>query len=231
MLANCCCKKGCVVTFTVYGMFGLPAPSVTVTIGSTSQDTDSNGQVTFTLEPGTYTYTVTSPRFTTYTGSVTVNNDCTATGNTSHLSPASGYSPMNGCALPVANTLHVTDSVFGSYTLTHSGSDWVTNIAGASGGGYCSCASQPGALTVRMRVTPFGTLGAYKILAQWACDVDACPIPGDPTFGCALIGILSRFCPPELSMTLTYTTGSCVLADAFTKLIGPNTTITWVITE
>lgn len=128
------------ISIPVQGCCAVMAPGCTVNLSDGQiTTTDSTGTASFWVgKSGTYTFTVAKSRWATYTGTVTVQVDCTtaqASPAVVALTPASGYVCGAGCpgtkpadklADPVPTTLHLTDSVYGACTLTWNGSNaWV----------------------------------------------------------------------------------------------------------
>jgi len=117
------------IKFTVTGCCSQPLPNALVTIAGATYTTDSSGQVMLGLtDAGTYTWSVSKARFVTQTGSFTI-TACDAGGKSLDvlLLAASGYvcgiavEPQFPYALadPIPTTLNLTDSVYGSTTITY----------------------------------------------------------------------------------------------------------------
>lgn len=142
---------GCKQTFAVRGCNSAALQGATVTVwtdsGKTTQlatgTTDAGGNVTLywnaTCATSVYVE-VSCPRFVTYTN--TGAYTCAAT-TTVSLSAASGYHCAGCSAIPLADTLHLTDSVYGSTTLSYSAGNWVSGTTSWSfpGDVCCSAAS------------------------------------------------------------------------------------------
>lgn len=157
---NCtCCGGGtgpggpCKTTFTVRGCNGQPLSGVTVTVNTTlgalveTGTTDAAGQVILGVPAaGNYNLSATSPssRFTNISlASRPLTCGGSSTFNFSSFLVAGYHCPcINACAWPISDTLHLTDSVAGSFTLTRfggAGGGWATSSNGTQSG-TCGCA-------------------------------------------------------------------------------------------
>jgi len=144
-------------TVTVYGCNGLPLPGAAVSAGCVSGTTNSSGQVTFPLcTPGTYTWSVSAPRFVPQSGTFTINAGCIGSGlpNIVNLLPATGYTCAGSnynCAYPIATTLYATCAV-GSITLLYcpiAGNSIWQGLGTCTGGPCKNCNAAPtGSCTV-----------------------------------------------------------------------------------
>jgi hypothetical protein len=96
-----------------------------------SGTTGSSGTVTLSIAAGTYDRVVSrSPRFTTSTTSVTVTSGTTSM--TVALSAASGYHCSSCCVEPLADTLYLSDSIYGiDAILQWNGTAWSSNNSNA----------------------------------------------------------------------------------------------------
>lgn len=135
----------CLFTITGCCSLALQGATVAVTGGGTGT-TNSSGQVTLSIpcSAGFISVSVSKSRFVTQTFSIT-DTSCSI-GKT--LLPASGYHCFVGCADPIPDTLHGTDSVAGAFTLTYQTSGpaincWQGSLSynypGCSGGAPCNC--------------------------------------------------------------------------------------------
>lgn len=189
------------ITVTVHGCCSAVLPGALVTLSDgQSCTTGSGGTCTFNeANAGTYTYTITADRFVTYTGSVTISGCATTTTNVSvTLSPATGYvcgvvdASGHGSPYPVPTTLHLTDSVYGSTTLTWNGTSAWTGTLAASFAGGCGCPSA--SFTISYTLSSCGGLSLTWTSAAYAQCVTsafvityACPYNGALT-NCAAVG-------------------------------------------
>lgn len=136
--SGCLCRQ----TIQVNGCNGSALPGASVTIAGVSGTTDATGKVTLTW-PGSCTanLTVSCSRFGTYgpTSTAFVSGGTT----TVNLTAASGFACASCSTIPLATTLHLTDSVYGSTTLTYSSGNWVSSTTAWSfpGDGCCGAAS------------------------------------------------------------------------------------------
>ncbi len=127
------------LSVAVQGCNGLPLPGATLSIDSTYVITDSSGNAYFPMPPpGTYSWSISAPRFVTQTGSITITAGCSAAlPSPITLSAAAGYTCCGGfaviaaCPTPVSTTLYFTCAV-GSLTLTFCD----CSISGYQGHGY-----------------------------------------------------------------------------------------------
>ena len=149
---------------------GLAGATVTIAdIDAPAQTTDDNGCIQgFLLPPGTYSYTITCPRFQDVSGSFTI----VGGGPTAYvqvpcasvvMSPAAGYAcacvcgcvvtPPAGWNIPISTTLVFTDSRYGSCDLIFNGLLWVGTLS-MDISAYCCC---PGATALAQIVFPIGS--------------------------------------------------------------------------
>lgn len=163
------------IKFAVTGCCSLALPDAEVTLTGPDGDeftctTDSSGQCTFTVgEGGTYNYSIDKDRFTTATGSTTI-SQCQTTTTTINvtLSPAAGYvcgpdkdQLGNPRPDPIPTTLNLTDSLYGSCTLTWDATNlwWWGENTGASFSAACGCPAAT--FTIGYTIWPCGgTIGA-----------------------------------------------------------------------
>jgi hypothetical protein len=134
---------------TVYGCNGCLLTGATVTVDGETYTTTA-GVASFTLPgPGSYPYTVNATRFATYSGTFTVTSVCSGCSTTVTLTPATGYvcATVLSCncglsAYPWPTTLFLTDTAWGSCTLTYNPTDqfWEGTIS-ISWTGDCGCAA------------------------------------------------------------------------------------------
>jgi hypothetical protein len=129
----CCCSKSgppcpgspATRTFNVTGCGAQDGATVVVTDAfgtATTHTTSGGGHTTFTFAAsGAYTWTVDAPRFATASGSFTIAASCLpGTGPINvTLTPATGYHCLCFCAIPVADTLNMTDPDAGAVVLTY----------------------------------------------------------------------------------------------------------------
>jgi hypothetical protein len=134
----------CVCTINVTGCNTLNLPGATVSLSGVpgTVTTDASGNATFTVLPGTYDITVSYPtRFNTTTFP-SLGISCTSPRSvdmSTHV--AAGYTCSNCCALPLANTLHVTSTCGATVTLTRHTFNWNDGSTFFFG----DCSIQPGA--------------------------------------------------------------------------------------
>ncbi len=128
-------------TFNVTGCCNLALPGATLTIDGGTYTTDASGNVVLGIAAaGSYPWTVSKARFSNATGTLVVSTACgTGTGGGAALTEATGY--HCGCNTstpdavarpdPLPTTLHLTDSVYGTTTLTYSGGagGWVGTLS------------------------------------------------------------------------------------------------------
>src|ERR1017187_2295453 len=146
----CGCVSTCNVTINVLGCIGLlSGVSLTVSVYASSggalldTGTTTTGSIALSWAgvSGTYWVTTTgqTPRFASFAAGASLT--CGHTHNI-NLTPGSGYACAgNGCNWPIATTLHLTDSTYGSITLTYSGTGWSSGSGGITypGGTPCGC--------------------------------------------------------------------------------------------
>lgn len=190
-----CC--GCNWLVTVKGCNGLALANATVAVsGGPSGTTNSSGQVTLTgVAPGA-SVTISKARFVSQT--ITVPAACA--NSTVTLSPTSSYVCYSGCADPLAQTLHLTDSVFGAVTLTWNGSNaWVGTITINYASCFIGC---PAATGVPVTYT-LPTSGPFTIACpKSASSSNLCPSPTGTSTSCTTsLGVTS--CPPTLNISGT----------------------------
>jgi hypothetical protein len=130
---GCCCNA---IRFTVHGCNAMPLAGVTVTVSLSGTDyvgtTDAAGVVEIAVPGvGTYSWTITSPsvRLQSQSSTVVVAASGVTDVGVRTLQPATGYRCINWentggdgsrkCAFPVAETLYLTDSVMGAFTLIY----------------------------------------------------------------------------------------------------------------
>jgi hypothetical protein len=113
--------------FCVTGCCSLPLPGALVTLSNGATcTTDGTGCCTITItDPGSYTYTITAPRFnSTSGGPVTLATQCGSVGTSNvnvTLTPSGSWVAGPGGfndPYPTSQTLHLTDPVYGAVTLT-----------------------------------------------------------------------------------------------------------------
>lgn len=79
---------------------------------------------------GTYTVTASRSRFVTQTVTVSVSNPCSATSRTINLVIDTGYACSSLCLVPLLTTLNLTDSRYGSTTISWNGTTgWTGTLA------------------------------------------------------------------------------------------------------
>lgn len=232
---------GTLIVFA-YGCNARPLAGASVAIDAAgspaaSGTTDAAGSFAATVQPGVaYTIAVSyAPRFQPMTRTATVPAAGDTASVTFPLSPAAGYHCATGggssggvaCALPLNDTLHATDGVLGSATLSYSAAyggwvgtstydwPWANICFDQPAGGpvaltwYFGCPTIPGGITYDGGVV------------TWQADVrDDCPCvapegacsgahsyPGD---GYNAWSTATPACPPALSAsyTLTFPAGS-----------------------
>lgn len=202
----CNCPAGsCSVLFTVRGCGGnayASVPTVNVFASSggallASGTVNASGVVTLTFTGGSGTYWVTITGASTRFATFAQNEALTCGGSlTIALSAASGYVCI-GCLLPVATTLHLTDSTIlgGPVTcvLTYSTPNWVGTTSVAYPGTFCTgvpCS----AATVPLTYTLFGSGDirvSYPINIGGSCPVATGAIGSSGNSGNSIVS-----CPP-----------------------------------
>lgn len=201
----------CCLNITVSGCNGLGLPGATVvatpTGGGTpfTGTTDSAGHVQFIDVPlGTYDVEVSRSRFVTqtFTG---VTFDCSHDINLS-VGPATGYHCTGGCAIPVPDTLNVTDSVYGAYQIFwDAGSNtWFGETTVAFGGSTPG----PGCDACPPSGTTIGCIFTGESILGTTCVLGGCPQPvpfciataANPTGPPGPVITLS--CPPAFSWSI-----------------------------
>lgn len=249
---HCCCGSvPCVtLTVTVYGCNGaaLSGASVTVTDGTTTHTGTTNGSgqyTTPTLYSATWGWTASySPRFnTSSTRNVVVSCPTTNKTDSVTLTAATGYvctGQFTGCALPIATTLYLTDSVTGvTTTLTYDSVNlWWYGFSTWTGYGGCTGSPCP-SRNVKMGYTLFFSGGPYLSFGgenNGFGFTDGCP-GSDFTYGFAstFSGTTSSTCPPSFSWSATgtwTTSGGIVLGHPYNVgACSNNGTSTWTVTE
>jgi hypothetical protein len=116
------------VEFIVIGCCNQPLNGATVTLDgishTTALTTGGNGTTFFGMtKAGTFAWSVSKDRFVTQTGTVTLVECGAGKRITVNLEPAGGYHCGFGLADPVADTLFLTDSVWGGTTAV-----WIPNV-------------------------------------------------------------------------------------------------------
>lgn len=116
---------------TCHGCANLALANVPIQVWTSSggtllgtQTTNSSGQIS--LAAGTYWLIASSGRLNGSNLTVSANTSVTFTS-------ATGYSCYDSCSIPISNTLHLTDSVFGACTLTYSATGGYSSVSGWSG--------------------------------------------------------------------------------------------------
>jgi hypothetical protein len=233
---------GRLLTVTVKGCnsFNYPGATVTATLSgvSTVGTTNGSGQVILSLQAtGTYSLSVTEPtgRFATFTTTVSVTT-CTTT-TTVNLLVATGYHCQDwesaggtgnrDCLLPLADTLFLTDSVYGGpTTLTWNtgssawlGSKLVTYPA-------CGLCTHTGTATLRYALARVGGAGSALGL-QYSAGGLGCPTDGAATQvnATAVVPPNGLTCPAAFSATFSYT------PDGFFNMFCSGPAVTFTITE
>ncbi len=218
-IGSCCdCSSTCDVTVTVEGCGSQVYAGVTVNAYSSeggslldSETTNGSGQAVLNVgTAGTYYFTVTgiSSRFDAYGAS---HATTCGGGFTITLSAATGYACSSACAIPIGQTLTLTDSLLGTCTLTYSGSSWSGSITYSYPGftnETCLCFCSPSTVTVTY------TLGTNLSLGYALKGLDGCPTNGgslvtDPSTSC--IGLTHTVtCPPSFNWSGSIDLLSCV---------------------
>ena len=173
-----------------------------------SGTTNSSGIVYLVWMGSSTVYvTVTAPRLTSYGNTLTL---AAAGGRTIALStPLAGYHcPLMGCAYPLADTLHLTDSMFGATTLTwdNTWGGWLSPIVcttitttPAEQTGCCGTPSPRSQQVVygwNARTSLYGCIVAYTCAAcslppdavHWCSNPNTIPIT---TYNCFIPGVSS----------------------------------------
>jgi hypothetical protein len=220
------------ILFQINGCCALVLPGATVTIGGNNYTSDSAGQVKVGItDAGTYPWSVSKTRFVTQTGSVTI-GACAAGGATVtvNMAPTTGYECGPGgssggtiplsLADPVPTTLFLTDSVWGSATLTYSSitHNWSGSITITSPA-LCGCISQTGVVISYnlaqcqggSYVTSCGSYG-YNPLGLGAIPCPTNPGAATNTLGIPAIGGFTYTMNPTIPFDwqATYPAQACV---------------------
>jgi len=243
-----CPSTTCSYTFTVIGCNSLGAPGLTVSVytasGGTllaSGTTDGSGvaALSWSGSGGSLWVAITgSARFNSYgqTSTLVCGGLQTIT-----LTVATGYFCVAGCALPWAGTLHGTDSVLGTATLTRSGLSW-TGTSSYAFPGYVQgattwCFSRT--ITLSWLVDAAGAASV-----SWTCATGGasgpnpiCPATtgGGPCTETASTTVTQSItCPPSLliSQSLTYngtTTQADHSAALYGQMVGSGAALIWSI--
>lgn len=94
------------------------------------------------------------------------------------LTAAAGFTCSCWAYYPVSATLHLTDSILGSYTLTHAGNNWTgggtASYGGCAGGG---CAAGSVSLSYRL-FDATQTTNCNTVWIAYATDIHSCPTTG-----------------------------------------------------
>jgi len=203
-IINCGCTTSCSQAFTVTGCGGIAYPGLTVSVytssGGTllaSGTTNGSGQVALSWSgsSGTYWVAITgqSARFAAYGQSLAL----TCGGSkVIALATASGYHcdcSASGCLLPVADTLFLTDGVYGAVTLAY-GSRTFTLIGGT-----------PQTLTGW-----WGTIGVPYVGACFVCAGGTATL--DYFYSCGLVNLYSNICSAGASGSCLWFPGAGVFA-------------------
>lgn len=199
----CCCTQpppgGCAkITIKAFGCNGGVSPqtlTITVTGNGNTYTGASTPFTTPALPNGTYTWSVTSPRFNTQSGTVTITcpqADVTVQVN---LVAASGYVCLQGCDTPWNRTLNLTDSyysvattvTYNDATFRYEGTGGPVNVVacGLTGGVY-SCQAH----TVSIDYS--GVPGAMGGAASPALDCQGSTITGPGSVSCPPNGIATN---------------------------------------
>jgi hypothetical protein len=214
--SGCGCNSTCTQTFTVRGCNSLPVAGLTVSVytaaGGTllaSGTTNGSGQVALSWSgsSGNYYATVTgglSARFNAYAQTVAINCGASTTIN---LTPATGYTCIPTCAVPLADTIHASYAgqlytlVYGTYTSPLSLTGWLSSVVDLPGatvpnngpGGDCTCVS--GSTPSWIAATPVGGSGlSWQLIGTFAkcgatCFVASASLANSATGGgCGNIG-------------------------------------------
>jgi hypothetical protein len=105
------------VTFHFTGCASLPVAGVEVTFNGETETSDVSGNAVFPRPAnGTYPLAFSRARFASFSGTFTLSSSGNVTSNRT-LGVASGYHCLAGLALPVADTLYLTDPAFGEVEL------------------------------------------------------------------------------------------------------------------
>jgi hypothetical protein len=196
---------------------------------------------------GTYDLTVISSRFGNGTATVTVTGGVYTT-PTINLSPATGYVCCATYAVPIADTLYLTDST-GTVALTWNGTSWAggntVNFTGTMTdwftGGVCGTCSNPASGTVGVLYN-IACTGAGNLIQQWG--ESTCTLGGGGAFhpsqstynaGTGLVQTSWSGCPgifPGSGNSRSGNLGFSVLPlNATVSLLSPITGASVVVTE
>jgi hypothetical protein len=196
----------CVIFVT--GCGGVPLDGATVTINgntytATSYSSYDDGQARFTLPgPGSYPYTVSMPRYDTFSGTLVVSDSCSCGVMHVSLAVSSGYvcCDLYACC-PVPTTLHLTDALYGSTTLTYDPvlDQWIGTIDASFPGG-CGCPAVPVTITYTYACSASHGFG-LQVSTNSHAGSGQCPgnDPGDQVE--ATDDELSSCCPLAASIT------------------------------
>lgn len=205
--ADCNCKCGRITVGVTGCSVGVPSGlMITITQGGSTLYSASAPFTTAAMfSAGTYTVTITSTFFETFTTTVLLNGRCDLAIVSATLVPIAGYAcQCSSCGDPVPSTLHLTD-VNGTWTLTWGGFFWSvcytmnsaleTCAPGAPFPNVCSGAAGSGDFAVSYKITcPTVSTNNYVLqMAVSACGNNATP------------------------ETWNYTAGSCVSNEATTQ--------------
>lgn len=131
----------CVTGCPIPGGGFFPLPGVTVNVGSSTYTTGSDGCVSFSAPTGTYSVTVSKPRFVSQTFSFTVT--CLGGSANRGLSPATGFHCC-GCADPLPDNLMLTTNLYGAVGIAWNAvSGYWEAFQAISFPGYCKCPARP----------------------------------------------------------------------------------------
>jgi len=177
----------------------------TLTINGGTYVSSGGGLISIVLPNGSYPYTISyPPRFVDITGTAVVAGcGITGIGGNMTMSIASGYHCGFGCIQPLADTLFLTDSRYGPFTLTYNG----TNLDWEGGGSVsvpaiCSQLGFPCPAASSTLTYLFGGAGGSIVQYTGIRNIDPnayCPKP--PVGNYATYGVVSASdsltCPPS----------------------------------
>lgn len=226
--------------FEVHGCDGTGYPGVTVSVYSASGGTllasgttDASGDVSLAWTGTGSTWWVTvggaSARFQAFAQSMgLINGNFTPL----DLAEATGYHCSQLCLLPLADALHLTDSIVGAVALNYDAGtgNWVGtatyNYPGCGAAG-CGCVANA---AVPITYTFDSTTGLVSASFPLASGVSSCPwdTPLGGAGGFDTVSAPSYSCPPAFAASGTFGDGAFT---NFAQCLYCGATATWTLTE
>lgn len=216
---GCCCGEEPTFRVTVRGCNSmlLEGAVVTITMGGTDYTgtTDASGVVDLAIPAtGSYSMSTSHPsgRFATQTGSGTRTSGLVtldvlllaATGYTCQDWESTGGTGNRDCVYPLANTLYLTDPIYGAVTLTFGGSNWGASKVVS----YVACGPCPaGSITLSYGVGRVAGGDPSPVLQMSSrYGFSGCPQEGGPGIRTADATLAANDldCPPAFLAPLTY---------------------------